>query len=64
MDSSIQFDSQVGGWTVKIQNIATGWMLAAEFMSLQAVISQMLPKDLFSFGRVASLLEDDLVQLR
>ena len=56
MDTTIQFYYQVGFGTIKISNKLFDRMLAAEMITIELVISQILPEDFLSWCHIASQL--------
>ena len=56
MDTTIQFYYQVGFGTIKISNKLFDRMLAAEMITIELVISQILPEDFLSRCHIASQL--------
>src|SRR6266700_7889923 len=50
MPATVQFDRELCGRTIEIQDVAIQWMLTAKFVACKISVPQMPPKNALSVG--------------
>jgi hypothetical protein len=50
MPTTVQFDRELCGRTIEIQNVAVQWMLTAKFVACKISVPQMPPKGALRVG--------------
>jgi hypothetical protein len=50
MPTTVQFDRELCGRTIEIQDVTAEWMLTAKFVACKISVPQMPPKDALSVG--------------